>query len=154
VPPKDADDNAAYCRAYRSRLKSDPKKTKELRDRRREYMRKYRARPRAKPVVTPATQPVVTEPEPVVTQTPPVVTPVVTDRPPVVTGIGLGGKHSPSKTDSGTVIPVEDRIEAWQERRHKDEAIEERKAIMEFDGGIDPEVLEAFFMDTKEAQDD
>ena len=63
----------------------------------------------------------------------------------------LGGKHAPSKTDGGLVVPVEDRIEAWHEQRHKDEAREERLAIMEFDGGIDPDVLADFFL---EAQDD
>ena len=63
----------------------------------------------------------------------------------------FGGKHASSRTDGGVVVPVEDRIEAWHERRHKDEAKEERLAIMEFDGGIDPDVLEDFFL---EAQDD
>ena len=120
-------DSRQYSRDYYQRVKADPAKYEALKRRRAENQRKRRSHP----VVTVSPE---TTPE--------------TTRTVVVTDLRLqGGKHAPSKTDGGLVVPVEDRIEAWQERRHKDEAREERLAIMEFDGGIDPDVLEDFFLE-------
>ena len=43
-PTEDPEDNKAYCRAYRERVRSDPKKREARRAYQREYMRGYRAR--------------------------------------------------------------------------------------------------------------
>jgi hypothetical protein len=118
MPTESTADNKAYCKAYYAKVRQDPEKLAKLRARRAENQRKRRAA--VKPVVTGRQpKPVTTAPAPVTTgqekkkwiTIPPPGPPVATESAPATTG-SLG-------------------------KEELNQMVEERAAIMEFDGGAE-----------------
>jgi hypothetical protein len=138
-----------HSKAYRDRLKRNPEKLAALNAQAAKRMKAYRERKKARPDVTqpqPDVTPDVTkapdvtddgwitisrtpQPESDVTE-PDATEPTEEGRP------QLGGKHAASATQGELSLSMESLVGLWHDRWAKDERLEERAAIMEFDGGL------------------